>query len=368
MGMNLSLSRWPAYGAACALLAASATSNGLFGASLGNSTLAIAVWVLASLASDVLKSAAPVYLRTAVTERDFITGFAAVVVVAITVVYSGVAAVGFVAQSRDATSSERQANTDAHGRAMTAYKAAQAKLKTLGTARPSGELKADIAGIDALPGIMIGGVPCGGVANGKVTRTHCPQRALLVAELAKSEAIAATQQASISARTTLDSLPAPKKADPQGEAIVAYLALAGVTASVDDLQPILIGIAALLVELGSLLGFALATGGNSQLSIKGDYDSPKTAVQKSKLNQNRVLADISAVSKGARGRPASVSKEETAKRILDTLKAHGGRSDKSVRGLAVLIGGKRGTTYNALTTLVAAGVIARDAGGLVLVS
>ena len=52
---------------------------------------------------------------------------------------------------------------------------------------------------------------------------------------------------------------------------------------------------------------------------------------------------------------------------MDIVKAKGGKlDDASVRGVARLIGGRKSTVHAALTGLLAAGVVAKIGGGLVL--
>lgn len=61
---------------------------------------------------------------------------------------------------------------------------------------------------------------------------------------------------------------------------------------------------------------------------------------------------------------------DVATRILDLAKASNGRLDKSVRGLAALIGKPKSTVHSTLTGLVAAGVLSKagDGAGYVLAS
>lgn len=401
--LGSALTRVPAYLAALTLVAASASCNALFGASLGTGRAEVAVLVAASIASDVLKAASPIALRSAIRDRDLIGGLAAVVILTITATYSGLAAVGFAASQRDATASERQAAADTHERLTTAFKQAEAELAKLPIARPAGEIKAEIAGIEALPGIMVGGVPCGGTHDGPVTKANCPRHAGLKAELAKADARAQLVKRMEDARAALDKLPeAPRSADPQGDAIAAYLSIVGISVTAADLRPWLVAMVALLVEVGSVFGFMTASGSgswqraieieraeqggavdsepasnvDSGAAVSADARAPATTqVSASKANPARTPADtpLRTAPRPRRGRrlgqSSGPSKEAAGRQIVDTLQAQGGRIEGgSVRGIAALIGGKRSTVHAALAGLIGSGVVVKAAGGALVLA
>ena len=72
-------------------------------------------------------------------------------------------------------------------------------------------------------------------------------------------------------------------------------------------------------------------------------------------------------SKRRLGQPSTLSKADAKGKVVDIIKAKGGRlDDASVRGVARLIGGRKSTVHNALAGLLAAGVVAKIGGGLVL--
>ena len=74
-----------------------------------------------------------------------------------------------------------------------------------------------------------------------------------------------------------------------------------------------------------------------------------------------------ASSKARLGQQRTASKAEAEANVVDILKARGGRLDAAtVRGMARLICGSKSTAHNALAGLIAAGVVAKAGGALVL--
>jgi hypothetical protein len=62
-----------------------------------------------------------------------------------------------------------------------------------------------------------------------------------------------------------------------------------------------------------------------------------------------------------------VSKAEAESKVVSLIKDRGGKLERgSARGVAKLIGGKKSTVHSALAGLIAAGVVAKVGGALVL--
>jgi hypothetical protein len=81
----------------------------------------------------------------------------------------------------------------------------------------------------------------------------------------------------------------------------------------------------------------------------------------------RETAKLALPKKSKRGRPAKERLQAQAK-VIDLLKASGGRlPKKSERRLGKLAGARKSTMHLALTGLIAAGLVAKTAAGLVLV-
>lgn len=334
--------RAPVLVASLTLLAASATCNALFGFSLATTTIEAAVLVGASVAADVLKSFAPIAFHCAVRDRDVLTGFSALCLIGVTALYSGLAALGFAASIRDANTAERQAaiNTAADTRAQ--LKSARSELAGLGTVRPVKSLAAEIHTVETKPGILINGKPCGGQLNGPVTKEHCPKRGRLIADLATAERAADLRTTVARLETALNQAGAvPVAADPQAAALGTYLAALGWTTTADELRPWLVGVVVLLVELGSLFGLLIATGGHHRRS---------TQVQPQVLREPPL------------DQPGPSTRSSVEQAVLMLVRKQGGSVRRSERGLAQLIGTSRSTARRALNSLAAAGAIATAAG------
>lgn len=250
--------RAPVYLAASALVGVSAVMNARYGASLGTTELDRAAWIAASVASDVLKAAAPVALVWSWRNRNAFTGLAAVALLGITVSYSSIAAIGFAASARDTASSERGRDIGRIERAQAAYDAAAIELPAVGTPRPAAAIEAQIAAILANP---LADTPAGkcGTLDGDFTKKWCPVVADLRAELANAHRKGELELTMKQARAVLDAAPAAgTSADPQAQALATYSRAIGLPIDAEALRPWLAGLAALLVELGSVFGFLIA--------------------------------------------------------------------------------------------------------------
>ena len=342
--------RAPVLAASLTLLVASATCNALFGFTLATTTVEAVVLVGASIAADVLKSFAPIALRRAVQSRDVLTAFASLCLIAVTAVYSCLAALGFAASVRDTNTAERQAAIDTAARTQQHLKAARSELVGLGPVRPVKSLAAQILAIETRPGIMIAGAPCGGRWDGPITREHCPIRAELLVELGKAERASELHKIIGRSEALLDQAGSvPVAADPQAEALGAYLAVLGWTTTTDQLRPWLVGVVVLLVELGSLFGLFIATSGNQVRTT-----------QETAQGQPMAQSQIDPEPELDQSEPSLRANVEQA--VLDLVQRQGGSVRRSERGLAQLIGTSRSTARRALNSLAAAGVIAIAAG------
>ena len=255
------IKRAPIYGAAAALVAASATMNARFGYSLGENDIDRLVWTGASIGSDILKAASPVALVWAWLNRSVLTGLAAISLMGITITYSSLAAIGFTASARDSMSASREGLAQTHQRASSAYQAANSELATLGLPRPIAALETRISSILANPLANTEKGPCG-TLDGDYTRKWCPVVADLKVELAKAKRKAKLETSRDTAKTILDQTLAIEESDPQAAIIAAFITKAtGHVINPGNVKPWLAGIAALLVELGSTLGFLVAGAG-----------------------------------------------------------------------------------------------------------
>jgi hypothetical protein len=255
------IKRAPVYGAATALVAASAVMNARYGAGLGETDIDKAVWITASVGSDILKAASPLALVWAVRNKSILTGLAALVLISITVLYSALAAIGFSATARDSMNAKTDQQNERYERAQEAYKTANTELQAVGMVRPIKALEARISTILTDPYANTEKGPCG-MIDGDYTRKWCPVVAVMKVELAKSKRKARLEAQRDKARDIMDAAPALETPDPQAATIAAYIkAVTSVNVDAKAIQPWLAGIAALLVELGSAFGFLIANAG-----------------------------------------------------------------------------------------------------------
>jgi hypothetical protein len=215
-----------------------------------------------------------------------------------------------------------------------------------------------------------------------------------------------TDAATVRARLATAS-PVASAADPGAAALSNYLATFGLSlpAGVVSEWMVLIGVVAL--ELGSALSVVLVRAAavyppwTAPQSTAVDRQAPKRAAEpvdgrervpapETRRQRNApVDAESARVAPFVRstavatgpgrksvvrrtanrrlGQVAVATKADAQARLVDTLKAQGGRIEgASIRGLAALIGARRSNVHNALAALVAAGTVAKIGTALVL--
>ncbi|MGE0406656.1 MAG: hypothetical protein AB7O65_10165 [Candidatus Korobacteraceae bacterium] len=292
------------------------------------------------------------------------------------VLYSLTAELSLVAQVRGDAAAERSAEGEAVRRKARDYQRTEQALAALAPARPAAELRADIAAIDALPGIVVSGAPCGGPANGPTTKQHCPQRAALQAELGRAEE-RQRLEARLAGMAAAGTAAAPRVADPGPAAVAAYLGALGFRVSPELLAQWMTLIAVLALEIGSATAGLLVRAGvsTSQLSPvpAAVHEEPTQPVHTDTAVDTPapVASALPAPSKSTRrnrglGAQRIRSKAAAADAILDAVKGSGGRLDASTRGLAAMLKARRSTVHNAVMALMAGGVLVRAGSELVL--
>ena len=199
-----------------------------------------------------------------------------------------------------------------------------------------------------------------------VARWVCPRVAVLKGEISRTER--RDQLQAVIDRLTIDGPSngaATGKADPAAGAIATYLAMMGVTVAASTLSEWLLLVPVSALEIGAALAMVLvqAVGGGAdghgrvQEIATPRSDDPEADSPKSKTRAG-------SPSKG-RGRPAG-ERAEAEQKIVDTIKAKGRLSAKSVRRLGSMLGVRKSTMHSALSALVAAGVVAKVGSDLVL--
>ena len=144
----------------------------------------------------------------------------------------------------------------------------------------------------------------------------------------------------------------------------------------------LVGVDPVTIEIGlaTLFGLALTLGGAGLVAFgaqpsgqRDDTRSPipvyglsNTVVQP--LVQPAVVEPVTPPPIAVPGQLGHAGQPEIAGKIVEFAMASNGRLDRSVRGLAALIGKPKSSVHTALVTLVSAGVLSRagDGAGYVL--
>lgn len=316
------------------------------------------------------------------------------------VAYSLTAELTLMAGTRGDLAAERAERADAATNARSRRDRIEAELTALGTLRPATTIHAEIEGLLIDPRVG----DCSKI-DGPKSRATCPVVANLRAELATTERRETLERtlAGLSAPPGATAAAAVKAADPGATALVAYLTALGLTnVSPAGIAEFLVLVPVLALEIGSALAAVLARSpvetptapAGSVHATRSCVDLEPTepgldtlarpegaAVDTQSAGRTGAEACGQGVSKGARGQvqgptsavqgrrhgqPTDVGKKAAESRIVDALRSRGGSLDASVRALAVSIGAKRSTVHNALVGLLAAGVVVRAGGALVL--
>ena len=174
-------SPWPAraaYFSAAIFIAASGTTNVVYGWSKGDSLATSLVWAgVAGAVAIVFALAWPALIRS-VDAKRWSAALISLVAMLLSGTYSVTAALGSAAGGRANAAATETATTDARSKAQSAYDAAKAEMAKLPNARPVAELEALLA--SAKPQCRI-------VVTLNRRDTVCGPPAALVAELGRAK-------------------------------------------------------------------------------------------------------------------------------------------------------------------------------------
>ena len=209
---------------AIGLVLASAGFGAVFAYKIGiqHNVLLAGLSVLMALALEGVKPIAVAGALKAFRSWEFVRGLALILLGTVAIAYSLTSELTLMSMSRNDLTAQRQATINQNKGADGAYKRAMAELEGMQPSRTIGELKAKISEIDNLPGILIDGKPCGGTYDGPKTRTQCPIRAKLIAELARAQRRAHLQEIISSLIKNPGANQAVEIADPGSTALVTY--------------------------------------------------------------------------------------------------------------------------------------------------
>jgi hypothetical protein len=193
-----------------------------------------------------------------------------------------------------------------------------------------------------------------------------------------------TDAATVRARLATAS-PVAAAADPGAAALAGYLATFGLSVPAGLLAQWLVLVGVVALELGSALAIVLVRAASPVSPVRTPRvplvtapadtealsvtDTARRAAAPKASPKRTPAATPTRTPRGQRGSSGKVSGQQVQQRILDTLADSGGRLEGgSVRGLAALIGGKRTAVHSALSALLAGGMVAKAAGGALVLT
>jgi hypothetical protein len=226
----------------------SMAANLKFGLSLAATPFDRIIYGALSLGADLMKAPLPLVVLILWRNRNPIFAAIAALFCAGLVCYSLAAAVGFAASTRGETIMANKVVVDSRNAWEARIERTTQQLDQLGTPRRAAVIQAEIDALLRAPGAD----GCT-VINGPVTSLVCPKVDALRKELAASQQATELETALVADRGKLQAVSvAASIADPQSATLSRLTALG--EAQIRDIIAILI---ALLVEVGSTLGFTL---------------------------------------------------------------------------------------------------------------
>jgi uncharacterized membrane protein len=363
-GLHVGSSHVPstlAVAAAVIFTLASAATNLFYGINKGIDLPSSIVWGSVAVAASIGLALAPSAFFLTLAGKRYTAAATALVAALVFGAYSVTAALGSASGGRMTAATEADEISQARARHQAAYDTAKGELEGLPNALPAAELQAEIAAIDALPGILIDGEPCGGTHNGRVTKEWCPKRAELIAEQARAERREALQKNLNEAAAMLDKLPKSKVVNTDAVALSGYLTAVGHPLSTDALNKLLVILAVLVIEFGGGLSLALAMG------LRSDVSGHTTVTPAERVSDPAVAQKVSGTArkkrkrtrpdnKGGHGGPKSGG-HRMPQNVVDLLKERGGRIEGGQRGIGRLLGLSKSRVNELLHELAAAGTV-----------
>jgi hypothetical protein len=353
---------WPArlaYVAAALFTAASSGTNLIYGWNKGTDFSGSLVWAAVSVGVSIVFALSwPALLRN-IDALCWSRASVALVALLITGAYSISAALGSAMGGRTNAAATETAITDARSRAQAAYDGARAELAGLKPSRPVAELEAFLAAAKPVCRIV--------VLVGE-RQTVCSPPASLVAELGRAKRRAELEMKLEKVRMELARIEPARAANSDAVALAIYLAALGISIGADTANRLLILLAVVVIECGG--GLALAVG----LSLS---ERPERRVSERAFpSRAPAFAANTANSNddGVRTRPErsldamtlapvrGCSRNAVGQRLVEALRGRGGLVQSSIRRLALHLGTTPTTLHTAVRELIAARVVAVDAG------
>jgi hypothetical protein len=407
-------SSWPArcaYLSSAIFIAASGTTNVVYGFGKGDSLATSCVWAgVAGAAAIVLALSWAAIIRS-VDQRRWSAAAISLVAMLLSGTYSVSAALGSASGGRANAAATEQATTDARIKAQAAYDAAKSELDTLSTARPSAEIQLQIEATRAelaklapsrtvpeIEALMKRGCPTAAALNGH-GKASCPkydvelarawERQRLTAKIAElgkdatraDERLAgqrtAAREAMEKASAELARIQPARIANSDAKALARYITALGLEVGPDRLNDLLVLLAVIMVEFGG--GLSLAIGMALSGPVREATAAPASAPSVQPIQPDRppalkldaparTLPDTSTEHQTTLRPVASVRRPEVSCGVPATsdltkwLRQQGGRAETSMRRLASVLGRSPSGVHEELRRLVASGVLIAASG------
>jgi hypothetical protein len=250
-------SPWPgrcAYISATIFIAASSTTNIVYGWSKGDSFVTSLVWAgVAGAVAAMLALSVPALVRS-IEARRWSTAVMAVAALLLSGTYSMTAALGSAAGGRQNAATAEIATADARKRLQGAYDAAKGELDALKPSRAVGELEALVAGAKPV---------CREVQDFKSRRTECSPPTALLAELGRAKRRAELESKVERSADELAKAQPAQVANSDAKALTRYLGALGFEVSPDRLNDLLVLLSVVMIEVGGSLALAIGMAFNA---------------------------------------------------------------------------------------------------------
>jgi hypothetical protein len=236
----------------------SIASNLRFGISLASTPFDRIIYGTLSVAADLMKIALPLVVAILWRKGERIFALAGAIFWISAVAFSICAAIGFAAATRGHTVAAGQSLIEARKAWEAKITRIEGRLDLIGVQRPANTVQAEIDGLLRTPGAD----GCM-VINGPVTQEICPKVDRLRQELAASREAARSEADLVADRKALSELPiSGAVADPQSATLSRLTGFGEET-----LRGAIATLIAVLVELGSALGFSVIILGARPLMV-----------------------------------------------------------------------------------------------------
>lgn len=280
---------------------------------------------------DLMKPLAVHSALRSLTSFQFVKGLLCLLLAFVAIIYSLSSEISLMSTSRGDLIAKRENTIAVNKEAFNTYERWKQQLRQLSPSRPAAELQAKIHSIESLPGILINGKPCGGIYNGIVTKTNCPIRSDLIAELGRAKKRTELEELILGYQRNQKGNKPVKQSDPGSECLsIILLSLFGLKIEPQFISQWLPVIGVIGLELASSLGLVLVNSLNgSSKSVQAVPPQPDTNIH-----------------------------ERVGRRLVNELQGNGGSIAGSERKLARKFNTSKSTLRRTLNNLMSKGLVA----------